>query len=206
MSAGMVLLGNVPVSTVALGLANASIIIGGTDMLITAIGALLSIPGFENFADKGIESVKNVFTSIEEIALPLAGTSALIVGLGFATPATVLSGLEGLALVIGGLELVFLALGGLKQIPGFTWLVEEGGEVLKQLGEILGGFAGSLVKGLVVKASEALPALGENLAGFMTNMSPFFVALKDVKTDSVEAVKNLSECVLILTAAKVLKG
>ena len=28
------------------------------------------------------------------------------------------------------------------------WLVDEGGEVLKQLGEIIGGFAGSLVKGL----------------------------------------------------------
>ena len=40
----------------------------------------------------------------------------------------------------------------------------------------------------------------------MNNAATVFCSLKDVKKTSVKAVKNLSECILILTATNVLEG
>jgi hypothetical protein len=122
------------------------------------------------------------------------------------TPATILSGLAGFALVIGGFEAVLIALGALKQIPGFTWIVDEGAEMLEDLGKILGDFAGSIVGGFAEGVSDSFPKIGENLAGFMENAEPFFTGLEKVDAESLEAVENLASMVLVLTATNVLDG
>lgn len=205
-SAGMVVLGKIKVPSVAKGFAGFSIIVGGISVLITAIGALISIPYFSEFLDTGIASVIAVVTGLTEVAQPLAGMSALIVALGFATPGVIGAGLAGFAIVIGGLELVLVALGALQQIPGFSWIVGEGGKVLVQLGEVLGGFAGSIVNGMLSEVSNAFPQIGQNLANFMTNAQPFFTGLESVDAEAIEAVKKLAQMVLILTAADVLDG
>lgn len=206
LSLGVIGLGKIGVSTVAKGFADLSIIIGGVSALITAIGALISIPYFSDFLATGIDSVVSVFNGLWEVALPIGTLSAGLIVLGIASPATILSGLVGLASVIGGVELVLVALGALKQIPGFTWIVGEGGKVLAQLGEILGSFAGSIVKGFLVKVSDSFPEIGKNLADFMTNAQPFFSGLESVNTQSISAVKSLVEIVLLLTAADVIEG
>lgn len=193
-------------ATAAKGLADMAIIIGGVEGVITAIGALMSVPGFSEFLATGMASTVAVFTGLHEIAVPLGEFTALIVALGFVSPAGVLSGLAGFALVIGGLEGVLAALGALSQIPGFDWIINEGGQELIKLGEILGGFAGSLVEGAISEVSNALPKVGENLAGFMEAATPFFTGLSGVNSDTLTAAKNLADAMLVLTAADVLNG
>lgn len=206
MSAGIVLLGKIGVKDVALGFAGLAIIIDGIPAVITAIGALLSIPYFHEFLSTGISSVQAAFNGLWEVAVPIGALSAALVALGIASPAVVLSGLAGFALVIGGVEAILVALGALNQIPGFSWIVGEGGKVLIQLGEILGGFAGSIINGFLTEVSASFPEIGTNLAGFMTNAQPFFAGLDGIDAGIVAAVGYLAKAVLLLTAADVLDG
>ena len=206
LSAYMAVAGLISPATIALGLAGFAIVIGGTVALVTAIGALLSIPHFSDFLSTGIQGLKDTFNGLYEIALPIGVLSALLIGLGIATPALILSGLAGFALVIGGFELILIALGALKQIPGFTWIVSEGADVLEQLGNTLGRFAGAIVGGFAEGISSSFPKIGQDLADFMTNAEPFFDGLDGVNAESLGAVKKLAEMVLILTAADVLDG
>lgn len=188
------------------GLAGFALIVGGTTTLLTAIGALMSIPEFGTFLSTGIVSVQEVFNGLYEIAIPLAALSALLIGLGIATPAVILSGITGFAIVVGGMEALLVALGALSQIDGFAWIVGEGGNLLMQLGNVIGGFAGSIAGGFLEGVSSAFPQIGTDLSGFMTNAKPFFDGLKGIDANSAEAVKHIASAILTLTAANVLKG
>ena len=205
-SAGIVALSKIGIATVAKGFAGFAVIIGGSTVLLTAIGALMSIPYFTDFLSTGVASVVSAFNGLWKVAVPIGALSALLIALGIASPALILSGLAGFALVIGGVELILVALGALNQIPGFSWIVGEGGKVLIQLGKILGGFAGSIVNGFLVEVSDSFPEIGKNLAGFMTEAQPFFTGLDSINAESVGAAKKLAEMVLILTAADILEG
>lgn len=202
----MIALGIATPYVILSGFAGFALIVGGTTVLLTAIGALLSIPEFGNFLSTGISSVQEVFNGLYDIAIPIAALSALLIGLGIATPAVILSGITGFAIVVGGLEVLLVALGALSQIDGFTWIVGEGGKLLMQLGNIIGGFAGSLIGGFAEGISASFPKIGADLAGFMENAKPFFDGLNSVDASSAEAVKHLAGAILTLTAANVLEG
>lgn len=206
LSAYMVLIGLISPATIALGLAGFAIVIGGTVALVTAIGALMTIPGFSDFLSTGITSLTKTFNGLYEIATPIGVLSAYLIVLGIATPATILSGLAGFALVIGGFSAILVALGALKQIPGFDWIVDEGAEVLEKLGNALGKFAGSIVGGLAEGITDSFPKIGENLAEFMEKAEPFFDGLDKVNEESIGAIGNLAKMVLTLTAVDVLNG
>ena len=206
LSAYMVVIGLISPATMASGLAGFAIVIGGTVALITAIGALMTIPSFRDFLSTGINSLQETFNGLYEIAIPIGALSALLIVLGIATPATMLSGLAGFALVIGGFTAVLVALGALKQIDGFDWIVSEGGDVLVTLGNTLGKFAGSIVGGFGEGVSDSFPKIGENLGGFMKKAEPFFAGLKNINDEALKAATNLGAMVLALTAADVLNG
>ena len=199
-------MGLASVGTIASGFAGFALVIGGTEVVITAIGALMSIPCFSDFMSTGVTSMVKTFNGLYEVALPIGTLSALLVGLGIATPAVILSGLAGFASVVGGFELLLVALGALKQIPGFSWLVSEGADMLASLANALGRFAGSIVGGFTEGVSHSFPKIGENLADFMINAEPFFEGLDHVNADSLAAVRDLAEFVRILTGASVLEG
>lgn len=205
-TAGVYLLSKVKVGDFAKGFANFAIVVGGAAALVTTIGALLSIPYFDVFLSNGIESLKATFNGLYEIAVPIGTLSALLIVLGFVSPAVVLSGLAGFALIVGGFTAVLVALGALKQIPGFEWIVGEGGEILAKLGNILGKFAGSIVGGLAEGISASLPQIGKDLSAFMDEAKGFFDGLKGIDASSSEAVGHIASAVLKLTATNVLKG
>ena len=206
LSAYMVVIGFISPSTIALGLAGFAIVVGGAVAVVTAIGALMSIPEFTDFLSKGITSMQDAFNGLYDIALPIGTLSALLIVLGIASPSVILSGLAGFALVVGGFTAILVALGALKQIDGFDWIVEEGGEVLSKLGKTLGEFAGSIIGGFGEGVSDSFPEIGENLGKFMENAKPFFEGLKNINDSAVGAVANLGLMVLALTAADVLDG
>ena len=146
-SVGVVALGMASISQVSKGLANMGIIIGGTEIVILAIGGINKLAG--SWINSGIDVIKTMFNNLYNMAIPLGLLTAYIITLGFATPALITSGLVGFAEIIGGIALVLTALGALNQIPGFSWIIGEGGKVLMTIGEILGGFAGSIVAGFL---------------------------------------------------------
>lgn len=203
-------MGNVKISTVAKGLANMAIVLGGTEAVITAIGALMSIPGFSEFAAKGVEELTTVFRGLYDIAGPIGAMSTLITGLGFASEVggggVIVMGVLGFAEIVGGLEVLLTALGGLNQIPWFSWLVGEGGKVLMSLGEIIGGFAGSLIAGLTDAITSVLPSIGTKLSEFMENSSGFWEGLENINPEVTQAAENIASVILSLTASAVLDG
>lgn len=112
-------MGKIGVTSFAKGLADFAIIVGGVSALVIALGALVSIPYVAGFVSSGITTIKQVFQGIWDIAIPLGAMSLALIGLGLATPATILSGLAGFALVVDGVSLVIVSMGALAQIPRF---------------------------------------------------------------------------------------
>lgn len=205
-SAEAVVLGAIGIKTVLSGLLGMASIIAGTTGLVWAIGALLSDPETSAFVSGGVEILKTVFNGLWEIALPLGVFSAYILALGFATPLPVLSGLGGFALIVGGLIVLLKKLGELKQVENFEWIIGEGSKVLSTLGETLGSFAGSIVKGFLEKSFEGLESVGTSLSNFMTNAKPFFEGLSAIDESTAKSAKAMASAILELTVAGLVEG
>lgn len=205
--AAMYLLGNyAQIQSMLKGFANIALILDGVPLVVTALGGLLAIPGWEDAATRGIDALKKIFTGINEVAGPLAGVGAAIVALGFVTPATVLSGLVGFAAIVGGMELITVALGGLSQIPGNKEVIEKGFEILKTIGKGIGEFLGSFSSGIISASISWIQDLGTQLANFMTNAKPFFDGLTSIDQNTAVAAGYMAEALLKLAAAKLVEG
>ena len=194
-------LGKVGISSVLQGLGGMASILFGIPVVITALGALLSVPGFSEFLSTGVRSLQDCFNGLGKVAGPLGAMAAIVVGLGFASPAVILSGIGGFALIVGGLEAILVALGALNQIPGFSWIVGEGGKVLMQLGEILGGFAGFIVSGLITTVTDSFPQVADNLSQFAEKLEPFLSAMGHVDSGVSQSAKTLADAVLAISGA-----
>lgn len=203
-TAGIVIVGALPMTTTLKGMLAFAEITLGLEAIIAAIG-FISRKLDESFTS-GLKSLKKMFMTIQEVFEPMALFTAGIIALGFANPATIIAGILGFAEIVAGLEVLLAALGALYQIEGFKKIVTEGGKALIQLGDILGGFAGSIVAGFADKATEGLAAVGTHLSEFMTNAKPFFEGISTVNSETLDSVQSLAKMVLILTAADVLNG
>ncbi len=115
-------------------------------------------------------------------------------------------GVLGVGAVITELALVLAAVGGLAQIPGLTWLIDEGGDLLQSVGTAIGKFVGGIVGGLLNGVLSQLPAIGTYLSQFILNVTPFIVGVKMIDSNVMEGVTALAEAILIITAADILAG
>lgn len=149
--------------------------------------------------------------SFESVANALIGVgllAALVAAISFITPLipTAMTGVLGLGAIAAELTLVLAALGGIAQIPGLTWLVDEGGALLQSIGEALGGFVGGIVGGFAEGVSDSFPAIGTNLSNFMTNVQPFIDGAKGIDQTALDGVANLSAMILMITGADLLNS
>lgn len=205
--AAMYLLGNyAQIMEMLKGFANIALILDGVPLVVTALGGLLAIPGWEDAATRGIDALKKIFSGMGEVILPLASVGGAIVALGFVTPATVLSGLVGFAAIVGGMELVAVALGGLSQIPGNKEVIEKGFEILKIIGKGIGEFIGSFSSGIISASISWIQDLGTQLSNFMTNAKPFFDGLTTIDQNTAVAAGFMAEALLKLAGAKLVEG
>lgn len=117
-----------------------------------------------------------------------------------------MKGILGLGLVIAELSLVLAALGALNQIPGLSWLMEEGGDLLQNLGTAIGKFIGGIFGGIMSGMSSELPQIATDLSGFMNNLTPFLDGAAKIDPSIMDGVKSLAETILILTGANILEG
>ena len=162
----------------ALGIANVAIIIGGLDLLITAVGALNNIPYFSQFLSDGVGVMSTLMSVLRSMfSVEILGTIALIALFGAVPVSMAALGIANLAIVLGGVTLLIEAFGALSKIPGFNDFLSSGGDTLALLFEQIGKAVGSVIGGVAEGITEALPGIGENLAEFGTNIQPFFTAI-----------------------------
>lgn len=188
------------------GLANIAIILGGFDVLVTAVGALDSIPGFDDFINSGIETLTKLFTTMKvfttaEFWLMLVAAIAL----GVVSPAIVAEGLAGIAIIIGGMEAIVTAFGALASIPGFDDFVQRGGDLLALTFEQIGKAIGSIIGGIGEGVTSALPAMGHNLSEFAESLKPFFEIIGNAPVEGISSfLVAFGEFMVMMTGSEVL--
>lgn len=136
----------------------------------------------------------------------------LLTGLMFALSAltpmipSAMAGVLGMGVLIAELALVLAAVGALAQIPGLSWLIGEGGDLLQQIGTAIGQFVGGIVGGIAEGATSTLPQVGQNLSDFMANLQPFITGMQGIDSTMLDNAKTLAGTILALTAADLLSG
>lgn len=115
-------------------------------------------------------------------------------------------GLAEAAAFVVELAALIAVIGGLNQIPGFTWLVSEGGKVLETIGVAIGQFIGGIAGGIIEGAVSTLPVVGTKLAEFAENLKPFLETVKDIDDSMGEKIKILVAAILALTSAEITNG
>ena len=190
-------------STILPGVGVLALIIGGLDVLVLAIGGLLSIPGWENALDRGIDATVRTFKGIGEILIPLTGLTALsaLAGLG---AETIIPGLGVLGLVVAATAVVMYKLGELIQNPMTDTFIDRGIEILVKVFNGIGQVAGAIVGGIAEGVSTALPGIGSNLSAFAKNSQGFFDAMKTMDESTIKGIETVSTLVLKLGATSFL--
>lgn len=163
--------------------------------MITAIFAILG--QFD-----ASESVQNA----EALSMLLTSLSASMFIISKVPIQGALTGIAGLGIVIAGLTVILTALGGLSQIPGLTWLIDEGTAFLSQIGTAIGSFVGSIIGGFAAGVTNSFPQIGQNLSDFMNNARPFFDGISSIDSSALTGVGTLASAILVLTAANVIDG
>ena len=113
--------------TAILGISNFAILLGGIEVLITAMGALNSIPMFDDFLNTGVDVTNRLFNVLRNMFdVEVLASIGLIAAFGNVPVATATKGLANLAIILGGLDVLITAMGALNSIPGFDTFLNSG--------------------------------------------------------------------------------
>lgn len=147
-------------------------------------------------------------TSLIEGIVGVGLFAALIFALSALTPMIpgAMVAILGMGAIIAEMALVLAAVGALAQIPGLSWLIGEGGDLLQQIGTAIGQFVGGLIGGIAEGATSTLPQVGTNLSDFMTNLQPFITGMQGIDSSLLDNAATLAGAILALTAADLISG
>ena len=185
--------GNIPVSTVAKGLADIAIIMAGLGVLTAAIAWVA--PYVTDMCDSG--TFAEMVVAIGLTGLIGSALAALAGVIGMIPIPVVLTGLANIALAVGGFTAIISAFGALSMIDGFDEFIASGGEALVAICFILGEVAGALIGGIGAGLALALPPIGESLSLFAEALQPMFDIFAGV---DAEGVKNFAIALAALIA------
>lgn len=132
------------------------------------------------------------------LAYALAGITAII--------PSAMAGLLGVGVLIAEMSAILAAIGGLAQIPGLSWLVEEGGNFLQKIGTAIGQFIGGIAGGVAKGFSSNLPEIGTNLSSFMENLKPFIEGAKTIDDAAIKGVDNIVSLLSKITGQNILEA
>ncbi len=174
LAAAAKLISSIDTKSAIKGLVGFAACVGAMVVLLAALGGLQQIPGIDWIIDEGaklfskignaigsfvgnvingfvaampgdISQVLTAISSIEAIALAF---KPLMDAFGDADISGAAKTLGIVAIAVGGLTALLVIMGGLAQIPGFGWIVDQGGTLLVKIGSIIGAFIGSVIEGL----------------------------------------------------------
>ena len=147
-----------------------------------------------------LNSVMGIAASLSAVLLSL---SVMIGVLGMMPLTAGLAAGLVLAEFIAVMAAIMAALGGLNQIPGFSWLMDEGIKVLGQIGEGIGTFVGSIVGAAIERITAGIAESGSNLSLFMENLQPFLDGARNIDQAVLDGIIKLTECMLLISAAEI---
>ena len=117
-----------------------------------------------------------------------------------------MKGVLAVGVVVVELAAIFAILGGLAQIPGLSWLIDEGGELLVKIGGIIGEFIGSIIGGIAAGFVSKLPQMGQDLSTFMYNLQGFIDGAKQIDSSIFDGITTLAGVIVALTGAEIIEG
>lgn len=173
------------ISKIRTSVAKALPVLGMMALVMTGMGLIFGLLSTIN-ADNAIK----MSGAISLALLSISGAMAICAAIN---PAGALSAVGSIATFITALGVMLVALGGLKQIPGLEWVIKQGGDFLKTIGEALGKFVGGIVGGIANGAADGLKTAGKALGGFMKDITPFFEGLKSLDPKIMDKTKLLAE-------------
>lgn len=166
-----------------------------------------------NLVGKIVEGVTDVIKGLnpDEILKATEAIGILLASIfGFAGISKIssqaMTGIVQFGIILAELSAVIAAAGGIAQIPGASWLIEEGGNFLEKIGTAIGQFVGGLAGGVAKGVSSSLPAIGKNLSDFMTNAQPFIDGAKGIDSLVTTGITSLCEAILALTGTDLLNA
>lgn len=171
------------------------------------------IQAFVNLLAKVFEGVADALNEIDTAnllkgILAVGMMSALayaLVGITAIIPSA-MAGLLGVGVLIAEMSAILAAIGGLAQIPGLSWLVEEGGNFLQKIGTAIGQFIGGIAGGVAKGFSSSLPEIGTNLSSFMENLKPFIEGAKTIDDATIKGVDNIVSLLSKITGQNILEA
>lgn len=176
-----------------------ALIVAGTLILIaTAFTGLFLLMGQIDGVNALIQA-----TAISEVMLAMSAALKIMQGLSVTSAWEAIKAFD---LMLADLVVVLTTLGALDQIPGFRELLDSGGQILIDIGSILGEAVGAIVGGLLEGISDGLPGIGENLDSFFGYISSGLSKIAWIKEDTFNNVKTLAEAMLLLTASELIDG
>ena len=166
-----------------------------------------------NLVGKIVEGVTDVVKGLnpDEILKATEAIGILLASIfGFAGVSKVssqaMAGIVQFGIILAELSAVIAAAGGIAQIPGASWLIEEGGNFLEKIGTAIGQFVGGIAGGVAKGVSSSLPAIGKNLSDFMTNAQPFIDGAKKIDSSVTTGITSLCKAILALTGTDFLNA
>lgn len=166
-----------------------------------------------NLVGKIVEGVTDVIKGLnpDEILKATEAIGILLASIfGFAGISKIssqaMAGIVQFGIILAELSAVIAAAGGIAQIPGASWLIEEGGNFLEKIGTAIGQFVGGLAGGVAKGVSSSLPAIGKNLSDFMTNAQPFIDGAKGIDSSVTTGITSLCKAILTLTGTDLLNA
>lgn len=173
------------ISKMRMSVARALPVLGMMALVMTGMGLIFGLLSTIN-ADNAIK----MSGAISLALLAMSGSMAICAAIN---PAGAISAVGSIATFITALGVMLVALGGIKQIPGVEWVIKQGGDFLKTIGEALGKFIGGIVGGIANGASDGLKTAGKALGGFMKDIKPFFEGLKSLDPKILDKTRLLSD-------------
>lgn len=191
LAAAAKLISSIDTKSAIKGLVGFAACVGAMVVLLAALGGLQQIPGIGWLIDEGaklfgkignaigafvgsiinglvsampadISQVLTAISSIELIALAFKPLTDAFGDTDILGAAKTL-GIVGIA--VGGLTALLVIMGGLAQIPGFGWIIDEGGKLLIKIGTVIGEFIGGLINGV---ASTVTSGLDDVIKGLLS--------------------------------------
>lgn len=166
-----------------------------------------------NLVGKIVEGVTDVIKGLnpDEILKATEAIGILLASIfGFAGISKIssqaMAGIVQFGIILAELSAVIAAAGGIAQIPGASWLIEEGGNFLEKIGTAIGQFVGGLAGGVAKGVSSSLPAIGKNLSDFMKNAHPFIDGAKGIDSSVTTGITSLCKAILALTGTDLLNA
>ena len=168
------------------------------DVAIAALGGAIALISLIP-----IDTTTKICSSLSKMLVAMSASLAII---SLIPIQAAVQGLGSFGIFVLGLTAILAALGGIKQIPGVTWIIEEGSSFLSTLGMAIGDFIGSIIGGIGAGMSSALPEIGNNLTLFMNNIQGFLFGCNNINQDTMKSIESLCNAILTLTKAEILNA